>query len=212
VLYYKGFSVVVVLLYNKFAATKRSNYDQWIRKLAEKLGNVIFVVSGREKIDWQTADAAFWDGQVSFVPLDLLSPDFAFKYLAEIFRLTDRVEDALLMFEEAMPIAASLGIKGWLGHIHLALGNCNAELGNRTTSEEHYVKAREIYDDIGQKWGAINLEVAYQRFLALNTSVVDKDELSRLRVEADKLGYNVLTREIDGLITGNLEPIRFEYL
>jgi tetratricopeptide (TPR) repeat protein len=132
--------------------------------------------------------------------------------LAEVFRLTGRTQEALALFEKTMPIAATLGITGWVGHIRLVLGNCNADAGNQKMAQEHYVKARELYEEIGQTWGAINLEVAHQRSMMIAGAAIDADELARLKKEAVKLGYNVLSKKIDGLLAGKLDPIRFEYL
>jgi tetratricopeptide (TPR) repeat protein len=132
--------------------------------------------------------------------------------LGEVKRLSGNTEEAMAIFEEAVPTAESLGIKGWIGHVDLALGNCYTDLGNFAKAFECYDIARKFYGDIGQKWGEVNLETAYQRTLLLSDGKADENELIRLKQECDELGYKVLTNKIDGLLDGNREIIRFEYL
>ena len=132
--------------------------------------------------------------------------------LGEIYRLMDKVDKAVAAFEEALPIAKSLGISGWVGHIHLALGNCYVDILSPEDAKEHYSIARETYEAIGQKWGAINLEVAYQRMRLCFDEDVNPGELNRLKEESIQLGYNVLAEGITGLLNGNRNQIRFEYL
>lgn len=81
------FDTYELLWHNKHSDMDRFRCDEWIRKLAEKLGTVIFVLSGRERADWQLVDV-FWENQISFVPLDLLDGKFAEQYL-DICNITE---------------------------------------------------------------------------------------------------------------------------
>ncbi|WP_312102873.1 tetratricopeptide repeat protein [Pygmaiobacter massiliensis] len=132
--------------------------------------------------------------------------------LGEIKRLTGKTDEALVLFNEIMPTAVSLGIKGWIGHVHLALGNCYTDLGLFDSAIKSYDEARNIYLEIEQKWGELNLETAYQRAMLISTDSTDFEELQRLKVESDEMGYNVLSEKIQCLIAGDKSIIRFEYL
>ncbi|MDD3040622.1 tetratricopeptide repeat protein [Bacteroides sp.] len=132
--------------------------------------------------------------------------------IGEIKRLTGKTTDALVYFNEAMPIATSLGIKGWIGHINLALGNCYTDLFNFDLAFEHYEKARNTYLEIEQKWGELNLETAYQRAILISTGIADIEKLHQLKTSSEELGYNVLSKKIINLISGDKSIIRFEYL
>ena len=130
----------------------------------------------------------------------------------EINRLKGSTSEALKHFNEEMPIAVSLGIEGWVGHIHFAIGNCQVDLGNYEIASRHYAFARNIYTNIGQKWGMLNLETAYQRLLIILTGTIDKLELERLKYEADELRYTALSKKIVNLMAGDKSIIRFDYL
>jgi tetratricopeptide (TPR) repeat protein len=132
--------------------------------------------------------------------------------LGEIKRLTGKTDDALKQFNEVLPTAMSLGIKGWIGHVNLALGNCHTDLGDFEPAFKRFENARNIYSEIGQKWGELNLETAYQRTLLLSAGANERHELERLKQESDTLGYAVLSSKIEGLMTGDKTIIRFEYL
>jgi hypothetical protein len=64
--------------------------DAWIRTMAgmDMLDNVIFVLSGREKLQWEL-ESKTWLDKVKLVQLDVLAPDFAKRW--DCFRL--RVND-----------------------------------------------------------------------------------------------------------------------
>lgn len=132
--------------------------------------------------------------------------------LGEIKRLTGKADEALVVFNEVMPTAISLGIKGWIGHVHLALGNCYTDLSLFDSAIKNYDEARNIYLEIEQRWGELNLETAYQRAMLISTGSTDNEELQRLKTESDELGYNVLSEKIQCLIAGDKSIIRFEYL
>lgn len=132
--------------------------------------------------------------------------------LGEIKRLTGRTTEALAQFNEVMPIAISLGIKGWIGHVNLSIGNCYTDLSNFDSATKHFEEARNIYLEIGQKWGELNLETAYQRAMLVSTDSTDMKVLHRLKTESDELGYNVLSEKIQCLMAGDKSIIRFEYL
>ena len=132
--------------------------------------------------------------------------------LGEIKRLSSKTYEASKQFNEVMSTAMSLGIKGWVGHINLALGNCYTDLGDYESAFLRFENARKIYSEIGQKWGELNLETAYQRALLLSAGSANKSILERLKQESDSLGYSVLSCKIDGLISGDKSIIRFEYL
>lgn len=57
--------------------------DAWIRTMAgiEMLDNVIFVLSGREKLQWELGSKT-WLNKVQHVLLDMLTPEFAKQYLS----------------------------------------------------------------------------------------------------------------------------------
>lgn len=130
----------------------------------------------------------------------------------EIKRLSGKTTDALKLFEDAMPIAKDLGIKGWVGHVYLAMGNCYSDLGRYDEAFLQYEQSRELYAAIEQKWGEINLEVAYQRALILSSNNYNNPKLYQLESDAKSMGYNVLAKKINSLLAGNQEIIRFEYL
>lgn len=132
--------------------------------------------------------------------------------LGEIKRLSGRTTEALAQFNEVLPIAISLGIKGWIGHVNLSIGNCYTDLSNFDSAMKHFEEARNIYLEIGQKWGELNLETAYQRAMLVSTDSTDMKVLHRLNTESDELGYNVLSEKIQYLIAGDKSIIRFEYL
>ena len=132
--------------------------------------------------------------------------------LGEIMRLTGKADEALVLFNEVLPTAISLGIKGWIGHVHLALGNCHTDLRLFDSAIKNYDEARNIYLEIEQRWGELNLETAYQRAMLISTGSTDNEELQRLKTESDELGYNVLSEKIQRLIAGDKSIIRFEYL
>lgn len=54
--------------------------DAWIRVMAEKLENVLFVLSGREPIQW-TLDSIIWKDKAKCIQLDVLPQAFAEKFL-----------------------------------------------------------------------------------------------------------------------------------
>lgn len=132
--------------------------------------------------------------------------------LGEIKRLTGKADEALILFNEVMPTAISLGIKGWIGHVNLALGNCHTDLNEFDSAFKRFDDAHNIYSEIGQKWGEINLETAYQRTMLISTGSTDNERLRQLKTESDKLGYKVLSKKIQCLMAGDKNIIRFEYL
>jgi tetratricopeptide (TPR) repeat protein len=132
--------------------------------------------------------------------------------MAETMRLSGKHADALAIFEEQLPTAMALGIKGWVGHVNIAIGNCNADLGNFTEAKAFYDKASTIYREIGQEWGRVNTEVAIQRLCLLENGIPNTEVLHHIKEEADALNYAVLSSRIDDLLSGNRDIIRFEYL
>lgn len=132
--------------------------------------------------------------------------------LGEIMRLEGRIDQALKQFHEVMPRATALGIKGWIGHVNLALGNCYTDRKDYESAFEYFDIARGIYAEIGQCWGSINLETAYQRALLISQNSAELSVLERLKSEADTLNYTVLSGKIEKLMAGDTSQIRFEYL
>lgn len=132
--------------------------------------------------------------------------------LAESLRLRGNVIDALNAFQQELPTATSLGIRGWIGHVHLSVGNCFSDLGNFIEASEHYRIANEIYSEIGQEWGRLNVQTAAQRLALLSSGTADTDTLCQLKESADKLGYLTLSSRITGLANGETNRIRFEFL
>ena len=124
--------------------------------------------------------------------------------------MAGKADEALILFNEVIPTAISLGIKGWIGHVNLALGNCHTDLSDYDSAFRHYDDARNVYSEIGQMWGGLNLETAYQRTMLISTGSANSEELQRLKTESDKLGYNVLSKKIQCLMTGDKSIIRFE--
>lgn len=132
--------------------------------------------------------------------------------LGEIKRLTGKTSEALAQFNEVIPTAILLGIKGWIGHVNLAIGNCYTDLNDFDSAFKHFDEARNIYLEIGQKWGELNLETAWQRAMLISAGSTDNEKLQQLKTESDELGYNVLSEKIQCLMAGDKSIIRFEYL
>ncbi len=57
--------------------------DAWVRTMVgmNMLDKVIFVLSGREKLQWEL-EGKMWLDKVQLVQLDVLAPDFAKRYLS----------------------------------------------------------------------------------------------------------------------------------
>lgn len=132
--------------------------------------------------------------------------------LAEVMRLTTRTREALVYLNESMPVAVALGIKGWVAHINLALGNCHTDIGEFSQARDCYDTAYVIYEAIGQRWGEINLQIARLRMESLLVSKIDIPALEFLKEQSDALGYVVLSKSISRLMAGEKTQIRFEYL
>jgi len=132
--------------------------------------------------------------------------------LAEVLRLSGRIDEALVYLNDAMPIAVALGIKGWVAHINLALGNCRTDLGEFSSAQNYYDNAYAIYHTIGQRWGEVNLQVARLRQKALLSGEIDMPALEVLKEQSDALGYVVLSNSITRLVNGDKAQIRFEFL
>jgi len=130
----------------------------------------------------------------------------------ETIRLRGKADDALKVFQQEVPTASSLGIKGWIGHTNLSVGNCYADLGDYKKASECYEIANDIYTEIGQKWGSLNVQTAAQRVRLLSTGSADADALNRLKHDADELCYYTLSKRISGLAEGDKSIIRFEFL
>lgn len=132
--------------------------------------------------------------------------------LGEINRIKGKTNTALKIFKEAFPIASSAGIKGWIGHILLSIGNCYLDLGDFTSAREHYDEASSVYDEIGQKWGIIYSDLMNQYLLSVAENNPDFNVLEALLLEAHRLGYGTIAKHIEELMNGNLDMIRFEFL
>jgi len=132
--------------------------------------------------------------------------------LSEVLRLTGRTNEAFVYLNEAMPVAIALGIKGWIAHINLALGNCHTDIGEFSQAQNYYDNADTIYDAIGQRWGEINLQTARLRMASLLSGKTDISALELLKEQSDALGYVVLSNSVARLMAGDKAQIRFEYL
>jgi len=132
--------------------------------------------------------------------------------LGEIKRLNGITNEAIRLFSEIFPIASSMGIKGWVGHVNLSLGNCYTDLGKHSLANEYYEKALIVYNEIGQKWGLINAEMMIQRLLLLSENGADINVLDKLCKELFRLGYGVVSEHIERIRNSELEAIRFEFL
>jgi hypothetical protein len=78
--------------------------DAWIRTMAgvEMLDNVIFVLSGREKLQWEL-DSKIWLDKIQLVPLDVLAPEFAKHYLS-LCKIEDKIiQDSIIKASNGHP-------------------------------------------------------------------------------------------------------------
>ena len=132
--------------------------------------------------------------------------------LGEIKRLTGETTVALDIFNEVKPISISLGIKGWMAHVNLSIGNCYVDLNNFDAAFESYNVAKELYESIDQKWGSLNTETVICRANLIKSNEVNKSVLQSLKFEAEKYGYKILSQKIESLISKNHDLIQFEYL
>ena len=132
--------------------------------------------------------------------------------LAEIHRLNGATNEAKRLFEEMLPIASSMGIKGWVGHINLSLGNCYVDLNDYTFANEYYGKALEIYLEIGQIWGEISSKLMIHRLFLISKNTIDTDALDQLLIESNRLGYNTLSKYIENTKEGKINVIHFNFM
>ncbi|NYB74515.1 hypothetical protein HZF24_10245 [Sedimentibacter hydroxybenzoicus DSM 7310] len=132
--------------------------------------------------------------------------------LGEINRLNGLVNESIKIFDDALPVATSLGIKGWIGHINLSLGNCYADLGNYDLAKEFYEKALCIYNDVEQKWGIINASYAIQRLLLISGNAQNIAMLDHLSLESKRMGYTKISKYIEQTKNGELHVFHFEFL
>ena len=132
--------------------------------------------------------------------------------LGEIKRITGKTTLALDIFNEVKPISISLGIKGWIAHVNLSIGNCYVDLNNFDAAFESYDVAQELYESIGQKWGSLNTETVICRANLIKGNELDKNVLQNLKFETEKYGYKILSQKIESLISKNHDLIQFEYL
>lgn len=132
--------------------------------------------------------------------------------LGEIKRLTGDTNSALEIFNKQMPVAKSLGITGWIAHVHMSLGNCYADQNKFDLAFDSYNSAKEIYSSINQIWGLLNVDIALCRAHLLTGDKLEPGALINLKLGAEKYGYNVLVQNINFLNCGDLRKIQFEYL
>ncbi|MEG0835383.1 MAG: ATP-binding protein [Christensenellaceae bacterium] len=132
--------------------------------------------------------------------------------MGEILRLTGHLEEAISIFNEAKPISIAMGITGWIAHVELSIGNCQVDANDFEAGLSSYNDAKNLYCSINQVWGRINSDIAIQRTRLLMGEKVEEEAMLKLNQETQKFGYKVLTQQIRGISSGNLNKNQFLYL
>ncbi|KAA3616456.1 MAG: tetratricopeptide repeat protein [Calditrichaeota bacterium] len=108
---------------------------------------------------------------------------------AEVSREKNQYKRAAQLFRDAQTLASQHGIKGWVGHTHLGLGECFLQLGNVGSAEEAYRDAQQIYSQINQVWGLIQVNIGLIRCKIVNKEKGWVKLAKSTRELAENMGY-----------------------
>lgn len=88
----------------------RLSKDKWVRAFIERLPQGLFVITGREKLEWHKKEEENWKKYLTHTPVDRLAKKDAVSYLTDCGIANDEICQVIFKASKGVPLYLSLSV------------------------------------------------------------------------------------------------------